>query len=229
MEKAVDNYRCERKFFISDLTKHEVESCVKVHPAIFKEIYCQRYVNNIYFDTFNLNNYFDNVVGAYDRIKFRIRWYGELWGVIKQPVLELKIKKGLLGKKEAFPLDSFVLDRDFTIRNLIHVIDNSAISEILKLDIKSLSLTLLNRYSRKYFESADKHYRITIDNDLLYYQINHHHNNFLDKIVDISNVILELKYDHKKDENAHYITNEFPFRLTKSSKYVMGLNKVYYY
>ena len=112
---------------------------------------------------------------------------------------------------------------------MFHIIDNSDIPEILKLDIKSLNLTLLNRYSRKYFESADKHYRITIDHDLLYYRINHHHNNYLEKIVDISNVILELKYNHNNDTNAHYITNEFPFRLTKSSKYVMGLNKIYFH
>ncbi len=36
-------------------------------------------------------------------------------------------------------------------------------------------------------------------------------------------VIMEVKYDEKYENNANYITDNFPFRLTKSSKYVAGL------
>jgi hypothetical protein len=41
--------------------------------------------------------------------------------------------------------------------------------------------------------------------------------------------ILELKYDHEQDEEAGFITNHLPFRMTKSSKYVMGIESFYGY
>ena len=59
-ELIIPDYRYERKFFISELTKDEVESLVRLHPAWFSEIYNQRFVNNIYFDSLNLTNYLDN-------------------------------------------------------------------------------------------------------------------------------------------------------------------------
>ncbi|MFT7452391.1 MAG: hypothetical protein ACI9VN_003123 [Patescibacteria group bacterium] len=37
-------------------------------------------------------------------------------------------------------------------------------------------------------------------------------------------MIVELKYDIVDDEDAQYISNLFPFRLTKSSKYVSGVD-----
>ena len=92
-----DNWRYERKFFISHADHYKVEHAVKMHPAVFTELFHQRDVNNIYFDTFTLTNFFKSVDGQSHRIKVRIRWYGELYGEIKKPVLELKIKNGLLG------------------------------------------------------------------------------------------------------------------------------------
>lgn len=41
--------------------------------------------------------YQDNLIGISDRMKVRIRWYGALLGLIEEPVLELKIKRGFLG------------------------------------------------------------------------------------------------------------------------------------
>ena len=163
-----------------------------------------------------------------DRIKYRIRWYGDLWGYKGEPVLEKKIKNGLLGQKESYPLKEFVLKKDYKIKKLSQIIDNSNIPNSLKLEIQSLTPTLLNRYSRTYFQSVNKNFRITLDNHLSYFQINNN-NGLHNKIVDNENVILELKYDKNYDDKAYKITNEFPFRLTKSSKYVTGLSEVYFH
>ena len=111
-EMKISGYRFERKFFITGLTKYEIESVVKLHPAIFSEIFHKRHINNIYFDTFSLKNLHDNVEGASDRIKVRIRWYGELYGYIEKPVLEIKIKNGLLGKKISVPVEPFTLNEN---------------------------------------------------------------------------------------------------------------------
>ena len=70
--------------------------------------------------------------------------------------------------------------------------------------------------------SSDHKFRITVDNDLRFYRIKSLHNLFVDKIVDNFTFIIELKYDQANDNGAKFITNAFPFRLTKNSKYVGG-------
>ena len=93
----ISDYRYERKFFITSLSKYEAVALVKLNSAMFTEIFHHRFVNNIYFDSFRLNNYHENVAGDSRRIKIRVRWYGELFGDIERPVLEIKIRNGLLG------------------------------------------------------------------------------------------------------------------------------------
>jgi len=222
------NYRYERKFFISELTKQEVESIVKLHPAMFSENYHQRYINNIYFDSLDLNNFYDNIDGALNRLKFRIRWYGNLFQEIKNPNLELKFKNGLLGKKVSFSLQPFKMDSSINYQIISDSISRSDIPETIKIKLKSSIPILLNRYSRKYFQSANRLYRITIDTCQIFYQINSQNLSFTNKLKDDMNVILELKYDQDCKTNANFITNYFPFRMTKSSKYVRGIYELYY-
>ena len=109
------NYRYERKFTVPDNYKtSRIEATVKKNKYLFREVYHQRQVNNIYFDSAGYNDYFDNVLGVSERKKIRIRWYGETFGVIKNPVLEIKIKKGLVGDKWSYQLTPFTLDNNFT-------------------------------------------------------------------------------------------------------------------
>ena len=228
MINNLNNWRYERKFFISELSKHEIEAIVRRHPAMFSEIYYERNINNIYFDTSDMMNYFHNVDGLSQRIKFRIRWYGELLGAIDKPVLEVKLKEGQLGGKLHYPLDPFYMD-ELQTNNKIHEIINSAdLPEELKRIMMSLNYTLLNRYTRKYFESADKKFRITIDSNMKYINLSHLYNSYLSELNDYSSNILELKYNKESDEYARKITNYFPFRMTKSSKYVTGIDMLHH-
>ena len=218
----ISDFRFERKFFITRLNFNEVKNCVKLHPHIFNSVYSQRFINNIYFDSHNYNNYIENVEGSSDRLKVRIRWYGDLFGKIKSPVLEIKIKNGLLGKKKSLKITSFDFNSRTDISNILEKIDNSQ----LNIDLKSLKPTLLNRYSRIYFQSIDKRFRITIDNKQEFYSIKNKNNMFLKSIKDFNSVILELKYQEEYDNEANFITNKFPFRLSKSSKYVNGIQQL---
>ena len=93
-------YRYERKFLANNLTQKQVETIITLHPAMFSESFVSRHVNSLYLDTLNLNNYNDAVLGNNNRIKIRIRWYGELTGLIKKPMLEIKIKKSFFVKPE---------------------------------------------------------------------------------------------------------------------------------
>ena len=219
-------YRFERKFFVSHLGRYEIESLIKLHPALFSEIYHQRSVNNIYFDNSVMQSFTDNVVGVRDRTKFRIRWYGKLWGNIEKPILEIKIKKGLCGRKKAFSLRPFVFDKGHSSDDFQTAVKDSQIPEFIKSEYKTLHPSLVNRYHRKYYQSQDGHYRITIDWGMEYYSIYRSPNYFLQCTRDPANTIVELKYNQDKDGAADRISNFFPFRMTKSSKYVTGIENI---
>ena len=84
----------------------------------------------------------------------RIRWYGDLFGIVEKPVLELKIKEGMVGTKVSYPLQPFRLETGFSLKNLNFSILESEVPERLKKDLSFFQLSLLNRYSRKYYLSA---------------------------------------------------------------------------
>ena len=220
----ISDYRYERKYFITELSKYEVESIVKHHTAIFSEIYHTRIVNNIYFDSFNLINYLENIEGATDRIKIRIRWYGELFGYIEKPVLEIKIKKELLNKKISIPIKPFVLKKDTKISDILN--PSNDLQDSLAVDFNSIEPSLLNQYSRTYYQSCNGYFRITIDTDQSFYQVNKQNNFFLNRTTDKNTVILELKYAQEHESIANHITTKFPFRISKSSKYINGVDNI---
>jgi hypothetical protein len=224
----VKKWRYERKFVVPGLDNFEIETHLKMHPAMFSQVYHQRSVNNLYLDWPGLNNFWENIIGQSHRLKVRIRWYGDFLGLIEKPVLELKIKNGYLGGKLSFPLSSFALDDTLKLRNVLSIIGNSTIPNLLKPDFSNLKFSLLNSYKRKYFLSADKKFRVTIDSDLVYHAINSRKNEFIrcpDRSYD---TIVEMKYDREFDDQAHHVSDWFLFRYTRSSKYVEGIKRVEY-
>ena len=110
-----NNFRFERKYFIFNMNRVFLENIVMKHSAFFSEIFHERYINNIYFDFLNFNNFKDNIDGNMYRTKYRIRWYGDMLTKIETPVLELKIKKGLVGTKESYKLNQFELEKGIDI------------------------------------------------------------------------------------------------------------------
>ena len=223
--KQTEELRHERKFLITGYSAHEIEQILKFHSACFSPIYHKRQVNNIYFDTMGFSSFYGNVEGDQYREKARIRWYGEMFGKITNPVLEFKIKQGLLGNKLTCSLNSFTLDKAFS-KEVIESSLNKNVSKDIQNLLLSMNPTLLNSYIRTYFISADKNFRITIDRDLCYYKIAYHSNTFLNKVKDHQSVILELKYSPQFEQLAKKIGQELPFMMTKNSKYLQGIEKI---
>ena len=147
------NLRYERKFAIRGIDKEEIELRLKLHPAMFSEMYHERQVNTLYLDTMEKENYFESVIGLSERVKIRIRWYGNLLGFIEHPVLELKIKNNMLGTKLSFPLKSFNIDKNFSSEVIHQSILKSNLPEWLKEEIKPLRAIIITSYTRKYLES----------------------------------------------------------------------------
>jgi hypothetical protein len=77
-------------------------------------------------------------------------------------------------------------------------------------------------YQRRYWLSRDGKYRLTLDWDICYAQPRVPLA-FVSK--DRESLILELKYEQAEDKRAERISSWFPFRVTRSSKYGMGLSR----
>ena len=96
-------YRHELKFILDGLKEDWIHQQIKMHPAGFVRAYPPRYINNIYFDTYDFKAYQENLSGASGRLKVRYRWYGE------EPyptsgTLEVKCKRNQFGWKENYKI-----------------------------------------------------------------------------------------------------------------------------
>ena len=223
-KKEPSKSRYERKFVIRSHDIRQIESMLRIHPAAFREIYKKRQVNNIYLDTLDLKSYFDNVHGNTTRVKVRIRWYGDTFGKIEKPVLEMKIKNGLAGRKRSYRLNPFTLDRDFSSHTLTGAFDHPMLPLWVREKITPYRPALLNSYLRKYYVSSDLKVRITLDEKMTYYHIGSQNNNFIQRYEERNAVIMEMKYALEAAGLASDITQHFPMRMTKSSKYVNGID-----
>jgi len=206
--------RYERKYKIESIGADVVRQVVINHPSSFRKTFPDRKVNNIYFDNTVLSAYFDNVEGVPDRRKYRVRWYGDDIFKIENPRLEIKIKSNQLGYKESYAISEFKLN------------DLSNLAQVINAKTRSLNIfqpTLINSYSRSYYGTTDGKYRITIDRDLQYFSLLNARIFTRFQIEDQA-VVMELKYDETLDEDVSFIQQYIPFRYSKSSKYVTGLN-----
>ena len=160
--------------------------------------------------------------------KVRIRWYNDLFGNIKEPKLEIKSKKNHQNYKNTFAINNFYFDKSLKDkRNLKNWINKSDIpGNMLKL-LYSLHISSMNSYYREYFISTDNKIRITLDSEMTFYDVS------TESIIKINTVdsdypLIELKYDSKLSTVGDNIANEIPFRISRHSKYILGVEKQLY-
>ncbi len=237
MEKAVasteaitnKNLRYERKFIFQGIEPQDlIETVVLSNSFCFREIFHRRTVNNIYYDDPSMSFYHQNVSGDELRDKYRLRWYGDAFEEIKNPVLEIKKKYGTVGDKLSFPLNVFDCNlKTSSLENTQQKIANAIKKQhppILLSKLNSLSPSLYNSYERRYFLSDCEQYRITIDYNMAFYNPNF--KNYEASKTTMSDLVLELKYKVKHDTGSRRLTQQFTSRLSKNSKYVRGIDAI---
>ena len=205
--------RYERKYKVENISLDVVLQALRLHPSSFRTIYPDRRVNNIYFDTPDLNTYQDNVDGVADRKKYRVRWYSNDPTKINNPKFEIKIKSNQLGDKKTFDVQPFQINQTSDLQKEVIGLVNNCLA---------LSPTLFNTYQRSYLGTSNGKFRITIDRDLGYHSMLNaqHFSRFSYKD---NSIVIELKYDEVCDEEAQFVMQYLGFRQTKSSKYVSGM------
>jgi SPX domain protein involved in polyphosphate accumulation len=220
--------RYERKYAPEALTVNQAKHIIRSSNAFFNPLFYPRYVNNIYLDTVRFNNYYDNVHGRSERKKVRIRWYGDLIQHGVSPVLEIKVKSAYVGDKVQIPLPECniadILHSNVALQSYFH---QAKLPGTIRHLIKTLYPRLLNRYLRTYFIDATGNFRITVDENIQYQGLRENYNNIIRPVSLNNRPIIELKYDEKFDNEASRITENIPFRLTKHSKYVVGIERFF--
>jgi SPX domain protein involved in polyphosphate accumulation len=227
-QQATELYRYERKYLVDRLDEHQARAIIRQHPSLFYEPYPPRYINNFYLDTPEMDNYYDNVGGSGNRRKVRIRWYGELFGKIDKPILEFKIKRGMVGTKQHYYFPGFSVEKGYQDKYLMEKVKESDLPPHVKSILRDQNVVLLNRYYRRYYATRDGRYRVTLDTGLTFYRVERLANRFTHKQTDYRSIVVELKYDMEHDVSAFKVSGFFPFRMTKSSKYVQGIERVYF-
>ncbi len=204
------DWRYEIKYSILKSAANTVPVAIDLHPEGFVRAFPDRTVNNLYLDTLSATACRENLDGVSDRVKYRIRWYGDPYR-ITNPVLELKIKSNALGRKEYHMLD-----------------DSKGLSGILEQvkDINSntfkLVPTLHNSYLRSYFLTADKKFRLTVDRNIQYQSgVEFVMGNVLS--IPDDRLVLEIKFSSQDILHSKRVTRFIPYRVTKHSKYASGL------
>lgn len=223
-----DEVRYERKYVVAGCLLHEAISCIKSHQFLFSEIYQHRFINNIYLDSSDFQFYNNHREGNCLREKVRVRWYGDIWGEVLNAKLEFKIKRGAVGDKLVYDLIPFFVEERFCNCVLRDVFSKSGIPDCLTNDLARLRPVLLNRYYRRYFLSFDGLYRITVDSNLEYYRVESAGLCISKFAVSSDDVIIEIKYKTSDSIQPFDLANLLPHRLTKNSKYINGIEKLYF-
>jgi len=210
MEKHQNKYRYEKKYLVSKLDESMFLRDIILNG--FLEIYSKRKINNIYFEDYSFNSYFDNYEGYSKREKIRIRWYGETYSKSDKKI-EFKIKKENVNYKKFFDLGKIIFIDPIEKNDFKEVILQNQDLELQK-KIHDKFPLVFNSYKRKYFLNKKLDIRITVDYDLEF-------KSFLSNNVSFEkNLIIEIKYD----QTNNFINNLNSYmQISKYSKFMKGI------
>jgi hypothetical protein len=158
-------------------------------------------------------------------MKIRLRWYGDFHGPT-EPRLEFKCRHGLEGSKMVFSLPTMDVAASLNHFNRSTPPEFAQLPELTNLRMRNVQPTVANRYRRRYFITADHHLRLTVDWALQFMDPRHPGAGFKTAHGCAPTLVVELKYDPVHAPIAAEVTNGFPFRLTRCSKYVLGVECV---
>jgi hypothetical protein len=218
--------RYEIKMVCQETYLPEIQSWIRLHPHCFVQAYPPRQVNNVYLDTFAVDDLNDHLSGVGERQKLRFRWYGHQDTEI-QGILERKCKSGSLSWKEQCPIPrAFDLSQTTWTDWMAQVRASSDREARLWLS-RSDRPTLLNRYWREYYVTFDGRIRLTVDSGMRVYDQTTHRRPNLDLYTPVEEeVVLELKCDPSCYRTLSDILRSLPLRVGRNSKYVTGMESL---
>ncbi len=222
----LENARYETKFVVNAYLHHRMQEWLRHNKMAFRMAHPARMVNNIYFDTHDLDAYCENLSGIKTRSKIRLRWYGPARGAYKATI-ELKSKENKIGWKHSEPMVFSKHLEELTFSELVKSIEVQLSSEMAYHFAFSNIPILFNRYERDYYVSANGKVRVTLDKNLIFYDqrtyinLNTKYANFP---VDV--VIMEFKYAARDLDLGISAVDTIEIPPKRCSKYVLGVQAI---
>lgn len=218
--------RLEIKFSAYESEVDTLRKWLRLHSAGFYSPYPERWVNNVYFDTYEYFAYSENLSGASARTKVRYRWYGQ-FDYPYSGTLEIKCKRNYFGWKLRFrakkpPATKNSNWKDIR-KNLIQQLEPEA-----KLWLESNPQpVMINRYFREYYVSRDNKVRATIDTQQSVFDQRYKRQPNITRAANLpKTLVLELKFDRSDRSLASKITQGLPLRISRNSKYMIAVQSV---
>lgn len=221
-QSAAVHHRYERKYLSGDYSAKQLENFLLLNEQSFQKIYYKRQVNSIYFDTPDFEYFQQNIDGDANRQKVRVRWYGSV-NFSEQVQLEIKMRSGEMIRKEIYPLVNPQKNLKAWLDELTLLVQEKLSDKIE--EARALQPVLNNVYQRAYFYSPTTKVRITIDERIGARRMGDYLQLRPWRFFDFS--VLECKYKIQDDVALQKIVRSMPIQIAKSSKYVMGVEKIH--
>tara|TARA_B110001450_G_scaffold249260_1_gene266466 strand:+ start:65 stop:754 length:690 start_codon:yes stop_codon:yes gene_type:complete len=224
--------RKEKKYTFSVNNIDEVRSGILNSSLALRQTYENRYVNSIYLDSINFDNYNENLAGLSKRSKARIRWYSreKCQGISSDTefTLEVKLRSNVLGDKLSYPFKLPDNNQGLRANALINYVRKVIPIEFLPFVEHCNDFTLAVSYLREYYEDFSNKIRCTLDSEITFSKP-------LMNVFDIRNSpkykveygVLELKYPSLVEKELdHFNLDNIKISPGRHSKYAVGLNTV---
>jgi SPX domain protein involved in polyphosphate accumulation len=221
MVKKANNdkaWRFERKYELSLQEYIQFEKLMMLSDL--KMLHPDRQINNCYFDSITNNAYAESLEGYSEKMKVRIRWYGELFNDV-EPVLEFKLKQNHSNKKESFKLFKIIINDTFNWGDYALDVQEYIFQKYNLTITNRLEPVLINSYKRSYYSNFDKTFRLTIDSELKF--MSPKNKLSCKSPQEINSYIIELKSDNENLIKNFIIAKN----LGKFSKFATGLHLVH--
>jgi SPX domain protein involved in polyphosphate accumulation len=219
---VTDAFRYERKYLTDRLSADQVANFLLLSPAVFQSIYYPRRVWSVYFDTPEFEYYQQNSLGFQFRKKIRIRWY-EHDGETTAAQLEMKMKDGEMVQKTVLPLQT--VGGTGTLADITAAVQKTLQKHFP--EASALQPVLVNSYKRQYFLAEALGIRATVDTDISFSTPADWER--AQSTARLPLTILECKYLKENDPKLEQVMQKIPLHITKSSKYIMGIQQCYPY
>ena len=226
MKFDATSLRYERKFILEDSSINSLLFLKYCLPFDFEEIFHERVINSIYYDTQNLFLAKQGIEGDSERSKIRVRYYGDS-NSIEMPILEVKIKKGYVGDKYKIPIErEKLLNSNFRLSEFLK---ETLVSYEFNDIVSFLKPIAFVSYKRNYYTAFSNGFRFTFDRDISFKMINSYdpYSCIIDNpSINYFKKIIELKYAKDYQDEANKLVSKFPFRLSSFSKYKIALSEL---
>ena len=214
--------RYEVKLVCAETYLDDVRMWTRLHPAAFFEAYPPRQVNSLYFDSFEVGAFNDNLDGVSQRDKLRLRWYGADMVNVKG-ILELKSRRSHLGAKAYYPLTTVLDFGQMSWAEIVQALHTELDMKFKPWLERFPHPYLITSYQREYYETTDRVVRLTIDYNLLTYEQWLSTSPNLTLSSTLAALVVEVKAPREHYRRVSDILSSIPLRVSKNSKYVNGV------